>query len=126
MFRQKSIRASDSLVRQIYTVVSFFVILIPNVVFFFLIFNVKAFLYDNRYDDCFFYQLAIKYDFFDYIIMRYKTWSGRLVGDSLSYFLSLSGIWLYRCLSVCSYLLTIYSICKIATGNINKKAWFLS
>jgi len=98
----------------------------PSILVIYMIFQVKAFLTDIRYDDGYFYELTTRYSYFEYIVMRYKTWSGRLVGDSLSYFLSIFGIWSYRILALLSYLLSISSICRIVSGKISKKLWLLT
>lgn len=101
-------------------------LVLATILIFMLIFVVKAFLHDLRYDEGIFYSFIQKYNFLDFLIWRYQTWSGRITGDGLAYIASFLGIWFYRILAPFCIFLTAYSIIRIYKLKFDFKIFVLT
>lgn len=91
-----------------------------------MVFIVKAFLNDLRYDDGIFYSFTQKYDFLEFLQWRYYSWSGRIVGDGLAYVSSIMGIWFYRIVSMVCLFLTAFSIIRICCPKFDFKIFLFT
>ncbi|MFT9057353.1 MAG: DUF6056 family protein, partial [Ethanoligenens sp.] len=67
-------------------------------------------------DDCFYYQIAHKLNYFDFLNWRYHNWSGRLFSESVEYFSVKSGTILFRLFNPLFLLLLAYAMVRCLTG----------
>lgn len=85
------------------------VLLLVGLIFFSLSMYVSV---DGLSDDSYFYDAHNNYGFFEYLKLRYETWSPRLLAEGILYYLAYVNIFIWRVLNALSWTLLVYSLAK--------------
>lgn len=84
-------------------------LLLVGLIFFSLSMYVSV---DGLSDDSYFNDVHNKYGFFEYLKLRYETWSPRILAEGLLYYLAYISIFVWRIINTLSWVLLVVSLAR--------------